>query len=114
MYSEQETGGQRKELPLVRWYGFTKDRFRIFILFYFQAKQKKKNPVRSQNETKQSVKSCLKSHAKYWMPQACILPGTEVYCTLGLEQHSSPTQNTNIQIYDLFFVHYLQCVADKR
>lgn len=30
------------------------------------------------------------------------LPGTEVYRTLGLEQHSSPTQNTNIQIYDLF------------
>lgn len=29
-----------------------------------------------------------------------------------LEQHSSPTQNTNIQIYDLFFLHYLQCVAD--
>lgn len=41
------------------------------------------------------------------------LPGTEVYRTLGLEQHSSPTQNTNIQIYDLFFLHYLQCVADK-
>lgn len=39
-----------------------------------------------------------------------FLPGTEVYCTLGLEQHSSPTQNTNIQIYDLFclclFVFY--------
>lgn len=38
MYSEQETGGQRKELPLVRWYGFTKDRFRIFyfcfVLFF--------------------------------------------------------------------------------
>lgn len=118
MYSEQETGGQRKELPLVRWYGFTKDRFRIFLFlgFFFLGKtiKKKKNPVRSQNETKQSVKSCLKSHAKYWMPQACILPGTEVYRTLGLEQHSSPTQNTNIQIYDLFFVHYLQCVADKR
>lgn len=31
------------------------------------------------------------------------LPGTEVYRTLELEQHSSPTQNTNIQIYDLFF-----------
>lgn len=24
MCSEQETGGQRKELPLVRWYGFYK------------------------------------------------------------------------------------------
>lgn len=23
MPSEQETGGQRKELPLVRWYGYT-------------------------------------------------------------------------------------------
>lgn len=53
------------------------------------------------NKTKQSVKSLLKSHAKYWMPQACIYLGTEVYSTLGLEQHSSPTQNTNIQIYDL-------------
>lgn len=41
------------------------------------------------------------------------LPGTEVYRTLELEQHSSPTQNTNIQIYDLFFLHYLQCVVDK-
>lgn len=41
------------------------------------------------------------------------LPGTEVYRTLELEQHSSPTQNTNIQIYDLFFLHYLQCVADN-
>lgn len=90
MYSEQETGGQRKELPLVRWYGFTKDRFRILFLL-FLGKTEKKNPFRSQNETKQSVKSCLTSHAKYWMPQACILPGTEVYRTLGLEQHSSPT-----------------------
>lgn len=41
------------------------------------------------------------------------LPGTEVYRTLELEQHSSPTQVTNIQIYDLFFVHYIQCVADN-
>lgn len=41
------------------------------------------------------------------------LPGTEVYRTRGLERHSSPTQNTNMQIYDLFFLHYLQCVADK-
>lgn len=41
------------------------------------------------------------------------LPGTDVYRTLELEQHSSPTQNTNIQIYDLFFVQYLQSVADK-
>lgn len=41
------------------------------------------------------------------------LPGTEVYRTLELEQHSSPTQNTNIQIYDLSFLQYLQCVADK-
>lgn len=41
------------------------------------------------------------------------LPGTEVYRTLELEQHSFPTQNTNIQIYDLFFLQYLQCVADK-
>lgn len=39
------------------------------------------------------------------------LPGTEVYRTLELEQHSSPTQN--IQIYDLFFLHYLQSVVDK-
>lgn len=53
------------------------------------------------NKTKQFVKSLLKSHAKYWMPQACIYLCTEVYSTLGLEQHSSPTQNTNIQIYDL-------------
>lgn len=45
------------------------------------------------------------------MPQACIYLGTEVYRTLELEQHSSPTQN--IQIYDLFFLHYLQSVADK-
>lgn len=42
-----------------------------------------------------------------------FLPGTEVYRTLELEQHSSPTQNTNIQIYDLFFLQYLQCVVDK-
>lgn len=76
-------------------------------------KRRKKKSIRKSNETKQSVKSCLKSHAKYWMPQACILPGTEVYRTLELEQHSSPTQNTNIQIYDLFFLQYLQCVADK-
>lgn len=27
MYSEKETGGQRKELPLVRFYGFTNDSF---------------------------------------------------------------------------------------
>lgn len=27
MYSEQETGGQRKELPLVRFYGNISDRF---------------------------------------------------------------------------------------
>lgn len=76
-------------------------------------KKKKRKSHWKLNETKQSVKSCLKSHAKYWMPRACILPGTEVYRTLELEQHSSPTQNTNIQIYDLFFLHYLQCVADK-
>lgn len=41
------------------------------------------------------------------------LPGTEIYRTLELEQHSSPTQNNDIQIYDLFFLQYLQCVADK-
>ena len=28
--SEQETGGQRKQLPSVRWYGFTNSRFHVF------------------------------------------------------------------------------------
>lgn len=63
MSREQETGGQRKELPLVRWYGFTDEWFRVVV---------EKKSIGSLNETKQSVKSCLKSHAKYWMPQACI------------------------------------------
>lgn len=57
--------------------------------------------------------SRLKSHAKYQMPQACIYLVLRFYRTLELEQHSSPTQNTNIQIYDLSFVQYLQCVADR-
>lgn len=61
MHSEQETGGQRKELPLVRFYGFTNDRF-------WDLGKKKQ----TKKKTKQSVKSLLKSHAKYWMPQACI------------------------------------------
>lgn len=65
MCHEQETGGQRKDLPLVRWHGFTDEWFRHVV-------ETKKIPLEVKNETKQSVKSCLKSHAKYWMPQACI------------------------------------------
>lgn len=48
------------------------------------------------------------------MPQACIIAGTEVYRTLNWNNIRLQTQMTNIQIYDLcFFVHYIQCVADK-
>lgn len=38
-------------------------------LRWFEKEKKKKNKPK---ETKQSVKSFLKFHAKYWMPQACI------------------------------------------
>lgn len=55
MYSEQETGGQRKELPLVRSDGFTRDRFC----------DSGKNKTKQTKKPKQSVKSLLKSHAKY-------------------------------------------------